>query len=58
MARSEYLANEGLASTPAHRVARVHYEVTRRPGPMEITAKALAFVFVIGCIVALLAGGF
>lgn len=51
MSRSEYSANEALAATPAKREARVHYQVARSVGPIEIIFKLSAFV---GVIVAIL----
>ncbi|MNK14379.1 hypothetical protein D3C87_324970 [compost metagenome] len=54
--KSERTANELLAATtPAQRVARVHYQVTRTIGPVELTVKALAFVAVFAAVVYLLA---
>lgn len=56
MPRSEYIANEALASSPkAKHYARVNYVPARNVGPVEIIVKLTAFVLVFVAIGFLLA---
>jgi hypothetical protein len=62
MIRTEYTANEFLATTDAkryaHRAARTSYTPKATMGPVEIAVKILAVVAVVAALGFLLAGGF